>query len=1056
MVPSDDVLSYKAGYSGAEVGMVSGNIAPYANDANRPVIVLPATDGDNAWGGGSSSWFESTPSFFGACQSLGYKVCAIQDFVNEHGAAADLVHVEPGAWIFPESAYGAPYFLKWVEPPVNPASVATCYTNTIVDLETPGFALKFWSWAPVITGANWCETAEQIWTDGGGSVRAWKIAHPYDNLVNGAWTDPNIIERAWHIYLNGLDSGFNYYGGLGNDDEVKPSLATTRAIAMIASYVGDNIASDTTAPSIFRPQRFPWNPGGYTFGWFNSIPTGDSSYLKKMPSYFYIWTHVYDVSGVSSVNLKVRIDTDGINSLATTDNETFAGGADVGSWITIPMTMRPLPSTQGELNAAANNGQIDYFITPSHLADYYFARIDSASLPGYKGELLDYYIEATDSRSNIRKSDIQHVYVEDDGLADGSKVTFAADPTDCNPITVTYEAGGGLLAGATSVVVEARLDESVLWTPHVMTNVSVDVWQIDIVPTNNSPSLTVWFHDVSGSNVDSRAGLNWSTAIRDCDAPTGPGMVTFTNAPVSDPVVITFHPNLGVLQGTEQVYAHIGFNNWAAVVDPDPSMSRLDANNWQYSIVPIEGATNINMVFNDGAATWDNNGGNDWHFAVTGAPRVVVPPGVIITDPQGESLRITNALASIDIAGTAGDAVAGDLAWTNVQSGAGGVIAQTSHWSVLALPLAFGSNSVIVSAAALMQPITNAADDAGQLVYSDGWVSGDDGGIGWGGGWNLVGGDNAGLFVASAGANTTLDIASPAFGMYASNGDLAQAIRPFASPLTTGQTVQVALENGFIGDSNSVGFALNNSAGQSLFECYFYGGETTYRVTDSLGNRDTAVPYTDHGINIEFMLTGTTTYSASIGSTNLSGNLINRADTLIQQLRFWNYNAGVGEDYNAYFNSLLILDSASGGTLQDSVMIYLVDPDDDLPDWWLIQYFGSPTADVARIDSDSDGFLNQHEFWLGTDPTNKASLLTIEDIGQTNAGDYAVTWQSVGGRAYDVEYVDDLVESLGFNPVVTVQESSVSNGVTTRRTFVDSISPAPTNGTRFYRVRLHR
>jgi len=329
VVPSDDVLSYKAGYSGAEIGLVHTHFSPYATDPNRPVIVLPSTDGDNAWGGGSSSWFESTPSFFGACESSGYKVTTIQDFVNQHGGAADTVHVEPGAWIFPESAYGAPYFLKWVEPPVNPKSLSTCYTNTIVDLETPGFALKFWSWAPVMAGANWCETAEQIWKGEGGSVDAWKIAAPYDNLTSGAWTDPSIVEQAWHIYLCGLDSGFNYYGGLGNDDEVKPSLATTRAIAKIESYVETRLASDRTAPSIFRPQRFPWNPGWYTFGWFNSIQGGDTRYLKKMPSYFYIWTHVYDVSGVTNVNLKVRRDRDGVNSMASNHNELYAGGADV-------------------------------------------------------------------------------------------------------------------------------------------------------------------------------------------------------------------------------------------------------------------------------------------------------------------------------------------------------------------------------------------------------------------------------------------------------------------------------------------------------------------------------------------------------------------------------------------------------------------------------------------------------------------------------------------------------------------------------------------------------
>ena len=74
----------------------------YASSSDRPVIVLPSTDGDNAWGGGSSFWFESTPSFFGGCQNSGYNVCAIQDFVNDYGVAAEsapLRHVEPGAWM---------------------------------------------------------------------------------------------------------------------------------------------------------------------------------------------------------------------------------------------------------------------------------------------------------------------------------------------------------------------------------------------------------------------------------------------------------------------------------------------------------------------------------------------------------------------------------------------------------------------------------------------------------------------------------------------------------------------------------------------------------------------------------------------------------------------------------------------------------------------------------------------------------------------------------------------------------------------------------------------
>jgi hypothetical protein len=414
VVPSDDVLSYRYGYADEGISKIRDHIAPYATDPSRPALVMPATDGDNAWGGGFSSWMEATPRLFTEARNAGYRPTTVQDMVNRTPPPADhYVHVEDGAWIFPESDYGSPYFLKWIEPPLQQGS-PSAYPGTMVDLETPGFALKFWSWAPVITGANWVETAEQIWRDEGGSVEAWKIQAPYD--WSGPSTDPNLVERAWHIYLAGLDSGFNYYGGLGNDDEVKPSLATTRAIETLAEYMATRRDKDRTPPSIFKPQRFPWNPGGYTFGWFNSIPD-DQRYLKRMPSELYIWTHVYDLSGAEDVVLNVRIDADGRNPLSSNQNETYAGGDEVGDWLRIPMTRRALPRTREALNAAAGNAEIDYFITPPELADYYFAKIDDSSVPSFRGKLLDYYVEARDGRGNRARSDIQHVFVEDDGGA---------------------------------------------------------------------------------------------------------------------------------------------------------------------------------------------------------------------------------------------------------------------------------------------------------------------------------------------------------------------------------------------------------------------------------------------------------------------------------------------------------------------------------------------------------------------------------------------------------------------------------------------------------------
>ena len=47
------------------------------------------------------------------------------------------------------------------------------------------------------------------------------------------------------------------------------------------------------------------------------------------------------------------------------------------------MTKRLLPKTQTELNAAANNPQINYFITPPEIADYYFAKITNNDVAGF-------------------------------------------------------------------------------------------------------------------------------------------------------------------------------------------------------------------------------------------------------------------------------------------------------------------------------------------------------------------------------------------------------------------------------------------------------------------------------------------------------------------------------------------------------------------------------------------------------------------------------------------------------------------------------------------------
>jgi hypothetical protein len=293
------------------------------------------------------------------------------------------------------------------------------------------------------------------------------------------------------------------YYGTSLDMEVKPTIACNEAILEAQSVIGAAApAADTVAPTVWVPQRFPWNPGSVNFGpmygYQQSISNGD----------FTVWTFVHDVSGTSSVVLKYRIDADGANPLSSNENETFAGGAGVGAWQAIPMTRRAFPAGN-----VFNNPGINFTEMPTAIADQWHAQVN-----GIRSKLVDYYVEATDARGNVRKSAIQHVWVGDGngagggGGGGGGVVAVTPDPLVAGAgATVSYNPAGRALAGASTVRLHYGYNDwSIVASPDATMswNAKTQRWTATVPLIASASQFDFAFTNGTGT-WDNNAGNDW-------------------------------------------------------------------------------------------------------------------------------------------------------------------------------------------------------------------------------------------------------------------------------------------------------------------------------------------------------------------------------------------------------------------------------------------------------------------------------------------------------------------------------------------------------------------
>ena len=341
----------RGGFGALNYDAVMSQLESYNTVPAHPILIVLHHDGDN-YGGGSESyynsnfqafvnWLQSNPSRF---------VCTtVQDYLQMFPPNPnDIIHIEDGSWSGADN--GDPEFKKWLGDP-----------------DGNGYSPDINSWGVLTAAKNLVLTANQI--------------NP---------NDPNTI-NAWKYLLVGQSSDYWYWdGSLNGLWDSHPTRAANQAV----NYAKQVTGQDLTPPTIFLPQREPYNPGGTEWG---IAQTND---IK-------IWSYVYDKSGLKSVTLKYRIDNDGFNSTSTIHNETYAGGSDVGNWIDIPMI--------GVVKSSQTN--------PMPLIK---AKEYNAEISGLNDKLIDYYIEAIDSNNNVERTPIKHCWIgANSGGTGGSSVTWS-------------------------------------------------------------------------------------------------------------------------------------------------------------------------------------------------------------------------------------------------------------------------------------------------------------------------------------------------------------------------------------------------------------------------------------------------------------------------------------------------------------------------------------------------------------------------------------------------------------------------------------------------------
>lgn len=467
----------RGGYGAFKPENVWGSQVARNNDPQRPMLILCHSDGDNfgmlnadAYNGQHGNFLNMTRN------NPNFKHTSVQDYLELYPVPQnDIIHVEPGTWVGIDG--GTPYYDKWRE-------------NNAVNGEHP----DLWSWSVLVAAAN-------------------RVIHA-DNLENNysmndvRWGIGNDTAKAWRYYLQAETSCHWYWDfDRANPWDGNATRGANLAVAEANKVIARSPGVDRVGPTIWPPQRDIYNPGGLQFN--EPLPASNN---------FNVFTFVDDVSGLQTVKLYWRTDHDGENPLNEYDNELYAHNPEKNSaWNTVEMAGDWYPMVKGPLVP-----------DPTARAKRYQAPIN-----GQTNKLLDYFVEATDSKGNTSRSDIEQVWVganSGDG-GGGNTLVTTEQPVAGGPVTIRYAKAGTLLGGAPVFihVGHSGWKDTILPNP-AMTDDGTS-WVFYYQPPAGATVINFAFRSVS-NQWDNNSGGDYSATVTGGtpEIPAAPAGLTATAA----------------------------------------------------------------------------------------------------------------------------------------------------------------------------------------------------------------------------------------------------------------------------------------------------------------------------------------------------------------------------------------------------------------------------------------------------------------------------------------------------------------------------------------------